>query len=208
MACKDEEIDVRKLVKEFGRVVVNAGDRKVTIPQKGKVKIQRVKKQNNSLLNKIRKKNALKPGDMTEDGRVYVGINWYGNDIFTKGGYGVRKWEEAMTFAKRKGAYLGSDHELGMLQKNIIEGILQNKEVPEADKKPLKKMFDLSGSNPSGLVWSGNVLRGSTPALIQVQRLSDGSQRVASPNDVVSPVLFWKEPKPKSLMKRLYNLLW
>ena len=117
-----------------------------------------------------------------EDGWAYVGVGEDGKDVFAKG-YGVKQWKEAMNFAARKGAHLGSDAELDLLQTTLNKGLL-------------KDSFDLSGSNPSGWVWGSRMYPFYPDYGARVQSLSGGGRGWSWQVNDASTVLFRSEPRP------------
>ena len=137
---------------------------------------------------------TLEHGDITKDGWAYVGVNEDGQDVFAKG-YGVKTWKEAMEFAANNGAHLGSDHELDLLQENVIDGVIKNGHTPEDIKASLKKIFDVSGFNPSGWAWGSRTPPHNPERGTRVQRLSDGHRDWGWPYDPASPVLFRTEDR-------------
>ena len=136
----------------------------------------------------------LEHGDINADGWAYVGVNEDGQDVFAKG-YGVKKWKEAMKFAANSDAHLGSDHELDLLQDNVIDGIIKNGDTPEDIKDGLRKIFDVSGSGPSGWAWGSRRVPHLPDGNARVQRLSGGHRLWGWQGTHASTVLFRTEDR-------------
>lgn len=147
------------------------------------------------MANDNEKTKALEFGDVTEEGWAYVGVDkGSGQNVFARA-YGVEggksylteKWKEAIDIAANQKAHLGSDAELGLLQKNII------------NKGLLRSIFDVNGTYHSGWVWGSRKDPKYPEEIARIQRLSDGLQGwdwQDNQEGQASVVLFRTEPRP------------
>lgn len=202
-----EEINATALASKFGHVVIKVGDRKVIFPTDGQpVLVTPVKEQGNNLSsNDGKKQKTFEHGDIVEDCWVYVGVNGDGENVFAKG-CGVKMWKEAIKFASKNDAHLGSEHELDLLQRNVIDGIIKNENIAVNDKKGVQKMFggmfDVKEHARSSWAWSSVESLASSPdSHVLIQCLRDGrrtwgqQQRVDSSG--LFTVMFRSEPGPE-----------
>lgn len=136
---------------------------------------------------------TLEHGDIRKDGWVYVGVDEGGSNLFAKGS-GVTKWREAMSLASSSEAHLGTDHELELLYKNIVNGVINGENTPQNQIDSLKGVFDVSGSNPSGWVWGARLELALPQYYARIQRLSDGVSLWGWQDNTASTILFRSEP--------------
>lgn len=134
-------------------------------------------------------KKTLEIGDV-KDGWAYVGMD-KGQNVFAKAcdvqdgkSSLTKQWQEVMDFAASQNAHLGSDEELDLLQKNII------------NKGLLKGDFDTTGSTPAGWVWGSRRHPSHPDVGARVQRLSGGLRGWVWQDNACSVVLFRSEPRP------------